>query len=151
VLSTLHTQSAAKSINRIVDAFPPDQQTQVRTQLGDTLQGIISQTLLPMAQSDGRVIATEVLINTPAIANLIRGGQVSQIYSMLQAGGSLGMHTLDQDLRRHVEAGSIAMSVAKAYAMDPSSLDDARVRPRDLDAEAWSMHSSDRVEAGWGH
>lgn len=150
VLSTLHTQSAAKSINRIVDAFPPDQQTQVRTQLGDTLQGIISQTLLPMAQSDGRVIATEVLINTPAIANLIREGQVSQIYSMLQAGGSLGMHTLDQDLRRHVEAGSIAMSMAKAYATDPSSLDDARVRPRDLDAEAWSQHSSDRQPAGWG-
>lgn len=151
VLSTLHTQSAAKSINRIVDAFPPDQQTQVRTQLGDTLQGIISQTLLPMAQSDGRVIATEVLINTPAIANLIREGQVSQIYSMLQAGGSLGMHTLDQDLRRHVEAGSIAMSLAKSYAVDPASLDDARVRPRDLDAEAWSLHSAERADAGWGH
>ncbi|WP_106813669.1 type IV pilus twitching motility protein PilT [Microbacterium timonense] len=149
VLSTLHTQSAAKSINRIVDAFPPDQQTQVRTQLGDTLQGIISQTLLPMAQSDGRVIATEVLINTPAIANLIREGQVSQIYSMMQAGGGLGMHTLDQDLRRLVEDGSIAMSLAKSYASDPSSLDDARVRPRDLDAEAWSLRSG--AAAGWGH
>ncbi|MGA7148792.1 MAG: type IV pilus twitching motility protein PilT, partial [Microbacterium sp.] len=142
VLSTLHTQSAAKSINRIVDAFPPDQQTQVRTQLGDTLQGIISQTLLPMAQSDGRAIATEVLINTPAIANLIREGQVSQIYSMLQAGGGLGMHTLDQDLRRLVESGTISMAIAKAYASDPASLDDARVRPRNLDAEAWSLHSS---------
>jgi twitching motility protein PilT len=150
VLSTLHTQSAAKSINRIVDAFPPDQQTQVRTQLGDTLQGIISQTLLPMAQSNGRAIATEVLINTPAIANLIREGQVSQIYSMLQAGGGLGMHTLDQDLRRLVENGSIAMSVAKAYAMDPASLDDARVRPRELDAEAWALHSAERGSDGWG-
>jgi twitching motility protein PilT len=76
---------------------------------------------------------------------------VSQIYSMLQAGGGLGMHTLDQDLRRLVEDGSIAMSVAKAYATDPSSLDDARVRPRELDAEAWSIHSSDRQTAGWGH
>ncbi|MCP2637168.1 type IV pilus twitching motility protein PilT [Microbacterium sp. HD4P20] len=149
VLSTLHTQSAAKSINRIVDAFPPDQQTQVRTQLGDTLQGIMSQTLLPMAQSDGRVIATEVLINTPAIANLIREGQVSQIYSMLQAGGALGMHTLDQDLRRLVEDGSISMSLAKSYAADPSSLDDARVRPRDLDAESWTMHSGERQLMGW--
>lgn len=151
VLSTLHTQSAAKSINRIVDAFPPDQQTQVRTQLGDTLQGIISQTLLPRAQSDGRVIATEVLINTPAIANLIREGQVSQIYSMLQAGGSLGMHTLDQDLKRLVEEGALAMSTAKAYATDPSSLDDARVRPRDLDAESWTQHAEQRQSAGWGY
>ncbi len=151
VLSTLHTQSAAKSINRIVDAFPPDQQTQVRTQLGDTLQGIISQTLLPRAQSSGRAIATEVLVNTPAIANLIREGQVSQIYSMLQAGGSLGMHTLDQDLRRLVEEGTIAMATAKAYATDPASLDDARVRPRDLDAESWSLHASERQSAGWGY
>lgn len=145
VLSTLHTQSAAKSINRIVDAFPPDQQTQIRTQLGDSLQGIISQTLLPMAQGDGRAIATEVLINTPAIANLIREGQVSQIYSMLQAGGSLGMHTLDQDLRRLVEDGSISMALAKSYASDPNSLDDARVRPRDLDAESWTSHASDQL------
>ncbi|NLP85905.1 type IV pilus twitching motility protein PilT [Microbacterium sp. CFH 90308] len=151
VLSTLHTQSAAKSINRIVDAFPPDQQTQVRTQLGDTLQGIISQTLLPMAHSDGRVIATEVLINTPAIANLIREGQVSQIYSMLQAGGSLGMHTLDQDLRRLVEDGSLSMALAKSYAADPKSLDEARVRPRELDADAWSVHTPEPAASGWGH
>ena len=151
VLSTLHTQSAAKSINRIVDAFPPDQQQQVRTQLGDTLQGIISQTLLPMAQSDGRAIATEVLINTPAVANLIREGQVSQIYSMMQAGASLGMHTLDQDLRRLVEAGAMAHVARKATRYDPATLDGVRVRPRDLDAEAWS-HARDRARAGrWGH
>lgn len=152
VLSTLHTQSAAKSINRIVDAFPPDQQTQVRTQLGDTLQGIVTQTLLPMAQSGGRVIATEVLINTPAIANLIREGEVSQIYSMLQAGGALGMHTLDQDLRRLVEKGQISLSLAKEMAVDPKTFDDARVRPVDLDADAWTMHTSERQSAaGWGH
>ncbi|WP_127475521.1 type IV pilus twitching motility protein PilT [Microbacterium sulfonylureivorans] len=150
VLSTLHTQSAAKSINRIVDAFAPDQQAQVRTQLGDTLQGIISQTLLPRAQEDGRVIATEVLVNTPAIANLIREGQVSQIYSMLQAGGSLGMHTLDQDLKRLVEDGSISLALAKSYATDPASLDGVRVRPRDLDADAWSAHA-DAQPVGWGH
>ena len=151
VLSTLHTQSAAKSINRIVDAFPPDQQTQVRTQLGDTLQGIISQTLLPRAHDDGRVIATEVLVNTPAIANLIREGQVSQIYSMLQAGGSLGMHTLDQDLRRLVEDGSLSLALAKSYASDPASLDEARVRPRDLEGDAWSFPSAGVPSAGWGH
>lgn len=151
VLSTLHTQSAAKSINRIVDAFPSDQQNQVRTQLGDTLRGIITQTLLPKAQSEGRVIATEVLVNTPAIANLIREGEISQIYSMLQAGGSLGMHTLDQDLQRLVADGSISLAAAREIAEDPRSFDDTRVRPVDYDAEAWTMHASERSAAGWGN
>lgn len=150
VMSTLHTQSAAKSINRIVDAFPSDQQNQVRTQLGDTLRGIITQTLLPKAQSEGRVIATEVLVNTPAIANLIREGEVSQIYSMLQAGGSLGMHTLDQDLQRLVANGSISLALAKEIAEDPRVFDDTRVRPVDYDAEAWTMHASERSASGWG-
>ncbi|GAA1640962.1 type IV pilus twitching motility protein PilT [Microbacterium flavum] len=149
VLSTLHTQSAAKSINRIVDAFPSDQQNQVRTQLGDTLRGIITQTLLPRAQSAGRVIATEVLVNTPAIANLIREGEISQIYSMLQAGGAIGMHTLDQDLKRLVESGTISLALAKEIADDPRTFDEARVRPADYDAEAWTMHASERQSAGW--
>ncbi|MCT9821617.1 type IV pilus twitching motility protein PilT [Microbacterium sp. W1N] len=151
VLSTLHTQSAAKSINRIVDAFPSDQQNQVRTQLGDSLRGIITQTLLPKAQSGGRVIGTEVLVNTPAIANLIREGEISQIYSMLQAGGSLGMHTLDQDLKRLVEDGSISLALAKEVAEDPKSFDEVRVRPLDYDAESWTTHSADRQTVGWGH
>lgn len=122
VLSTLHTQSAAKSINRIVDAFPPAQQAQVRTQLGDALQGIITQTLLPKAGGNGRVIGTEVLVNTPAIANLIREGEVSQIYSMMQAGGELGMHTLDQDLKRLVQQGDISLEMAQSRAYDPKSI-----------------------------
>ncbi|MFT4281840.1 type IV pilus twitching motility protein PilT [Microbacterium sp.] len=151
VLSTLHTQSAAKSINRIVDAFPSDQQNQIRTQLGDTLRGIITQTLLPRAQSEGRVIATEVLVNTPAIANLIREGEISQIYSMLQAGGSVGMHTLDQDLQRLVADGSISLTLAREIAEDPRSFDETKVRPADYDAEAWTMHASERSASGWGH
>ena len=122
VLSTLHTQSAAKSINRVVDAFPPAQQAQVRTQLGDALQGIITQTLLPKASGHGRVIGTEVLVNTPAIANLIREGEVSQIYSMMQAGGELGMHTLDQDLKRLVQKGEISLELAQSRAYDPKSI-----------------------------
>ena len=84
VLSTLHTQGASKSINRIVDVFPADQQQQIRTQLGDTLQGVISQTLMPLAQTNGRTIATEVLVNTPAVANMIREGQIAQLYSAMQ-------------------------------------------------------------------
>ncbi|WP_457101720.1 type IV pilus twitching motility protein PilT [Microbacterium sp. P5_E9] len=144
VLSTLHTQGAAKSINRIVDVFPADQQQQIRTQLGDTLQGVISQTLMPLSQSDGRTIATEVLINTPAVANMIREGQVAQIYSAMQAGSGVGMHTLDQDLRRLVGEGTIALNVARDYAVDPRSLDGVRVVPKDLDAEEWSEHAG-----GW--
>lgn len=146
VLSTLHTQGAAKSINRIVDVFPADQQNQIRTQLGDTLQGVISQTLLPLSQTEGRTIATEVLINTPAVANMIREGQVAQLYSAMQAGAGVGMHTLDQDLRRLVEEGVIAQHVAKAFAVDPKSLDDVYVRAQDLDAEAWSSHAGE-----WHH
>lgn len=144
VLSTLHTQGAAKSINRIVDAFSSEQQDQIRSQLGDTLQAVISQTLLPLAQSDGRTIATEVLINTPAVANMIREGQVAQLYTAMQAGSAVGMHTLDQDLARLVAEGTVSQQVARAYAVDPKSLDDVRVRPRDFDAEEWSSHSG-----GW--
>ena len=143
VLSTLHTQGAAKSINRIIDVFPADQQHQIRTQLGDTLQGIISQTLLPLAQVDGRTIATEVLINTPAVANLIREGQVAQLYSAMQAGAEVGMHTLDQDLRRLVADGTIARHVAMDFAVDPRSLDGVHVRPRDLDADEWAHRAGD--------
>ena len=148
MLSTLHTQGAAKSVNRIVDVFPSDQQHQIRTQLGDTLQGIISQTLLPLAQVNGRTIATEVLINTPAVANLIREGQVAQLSTAMQAGSEVGMHTLDQDLRRLVEEGVVAPQVARQYAVDPKYLDGVHVRPRDLDAEAWSMHAPEHMIQG---
>ncbi|WP_396641572.1 type IV pilus twitching motility protein PilT [Microbacterium sp.] len=151
VLSTLHTQSAAKSINRIVDVFPAHQQDQVRTQLGDTLQGIISQSLLPLAQSEGRTIATEVLVNTPAVANMIRENQIAQIYSAMQAGAALGMHTFDQDLKRLVENGTISEKIARTYAVDERTLDGIRVRPRDLDAEAWMTHAGERQLSGWGN
>lgn len=146
VLSTLHTQGASKSINRIVDVFPADQQDQIRTQLGDTLQGVISQTLLPLAQRSGRTVATEVLINTPAVANMIREGQIAQLYSAMQAGAGLGMHTLDQDLKRLVSEGTVARHVAEAYAVDPATLKDVHVRPRDLDADAWTHHAGE-----WRH
>lgn len=151
VLSTLHTQGAAKSINRIVDVFPSHQQAQIRTQLGDTLQGIVSQTLIPLSQSAGRTIATEVLINTPAVANLIREGQVAQLYSAMQAGASVGMHTLDQDLKRLVEQGVISRHSASQYAVDPESLEGVRVRPLDLDAEAWTMHAGERFAPNGGN
>lgn len=150
VLSTLHTQSAAKSINRIVDAFPPAQQAQVRTQLGDALQGIITQTLLPKASGHGRVIATEVLVNTPAIANLIREGEVSQIYSMMQAGGELGMHTLDQDLKRLLQQGEISLELAQSRADDPKSIvEGVRVRSG-LAEDTWMGEMGlQNTQGGW--
>lgn len=150
VLSTLHTQGAGKSVNRIVDVFPADQQHQIRSQLGDTLQGIISQTLLPRAQSNGRTIATEVLTNTPAVANLIREGQVAQLYTAMQAGATDGMHTLDQDLRRLVGEGAVSAAVARTFATDPASLDGVHVRPADLDAESWSHYAVDQQLEEWG-
>lgn len=147
VLSTLHTQGAAKSINRIVDAFPAHQQNQVRSQLGDTLQGVISQTLLPRAQGGGRVIATEVLVSTPAVANLIRENQISQLYNAMQAGEAHGMHTLDQSLKHLVAEGEVAASVARHFLTDAHALDDVRVRPRDLDAEAWLAAATPQAAA----
>lgn len=152
VLSTLHTQGAAKSINRIVDAFPAYQQDQVRGQLGDTLQGVISQTLLPKAQSDGRVIATEVLMSTPAVANLIRENQIAQLYNAMQSGAAHGMHTLDQSLKALVEKGDLSIGLAKHYLTEPHALDNVRVRPTDLDADAWMSHGAQQ-QAGrneWG-
>lgn len=150
VLATLHTQGAAKSINRIIDAFPAHQQDQVRAQLGDSLQGVISQTLLPLSQSDGRALATEVMVQTPAVANLIREGQVTQLYSAMQSGSAMGMHTMDQSLRELVEDGRVARQVAKSYLVDPHALDNVRVRPRDLDAAEWMAHTTDRAYAPRG-
>jgi twitching motility protein PilT len=142
VLGTLHTQGAAKTIDRIIDTFPAHQQSQVRAQLGDTLQGVVSQTLLPRAQTSGRVLASEVLVHTPAVANLVREGQVPQLYSVMQSSSSLGMHTLDQSLSELVAAGLVSRQVAEGYLVDPRALDKVRVRPQDLDADAWAQHAA---------
>jgi len=142
VLGTLHTQGAAKSIDRIIDTFPAHQQNQIRSQLGDTLQGVISQILLPYAQLQGRVPATEILVHTPAVANLIREGQVEQLYSVMQAGVSLGMHTLDMSLRELVGSGKVTKQVAQQYAVDPVTLEGVRVHADDLDAQEWLLHQT---------
>ena len=107
VFATLHTQDAAQTIDRVIDVFPPHQQQQVRVQLAGTLQGVVCQTLCKTADGRGRVVATEVLVATPAIRNLIREGKTHQIYSALQAGARHGMHTMDQHLAELVKAGKI--------------------------------------------
>jgi len=108
VFATLHTQDAAQSIDRVIDVFPPEQQGQIRTQLASTIQGIVCQTLCKRTGRPGRAVATEVLVATPAIRNLVREGKTHQIYSAMQAGRDQGMHTLDQHLADLVRTGQIA-------------------------------------------
>ncbi|WP_421733826.1 PilT/PilU family type 4a pilus ATPase [Cellulomonas sp.] len=108
VFATLHTSDAAQTIDRIIDVFPAHQQAQVRTQLASALQGVVCQTLAKRADANGRAVATEVLIATPAIRNLIREGKTHQIYSAMQAGAQQGMHTMDQHLADLVKTGRIS-------------------------------------------
>lgn len=122
VFATLHTQSAAQTIDRVIDVFPPHQQGQVRAQLAATLQGVVCQTLVKKASGRGRVVATEVLVTTPAIGNLIREGKTYQITSMMQAGRALGMHTMDQHLADLVDSGQITRDAAVEKAQDSESL-----------------------------
>jgi twitching motility protein PilT len=107
VFATLHTQDAAQTVDRIIDVFPPHQQQQVRTQLAGALQGVVCQTLCKTRDGRGRVVATEVLVATPAIRNLIREGKTHQIYSSMQAGAKHGMHTMDQHIADLVNRGAI--------------------------------------------
>jgi twitching motility protein PilT len=123
VFATLHTQDAPQTIDRIIDVFPPHQQGQVRTQLAATLQGVVCQTLVKRADGNGRVVATEILVATPAIANLIREGKTYQIVSMMQAGRAQGMHTMDQHLADLVKAGTITYEAAVHKAHDVDGLD----------------------------
>jgi twitching motility protein PilT len=122
VFATLHTQSTAQTVDRIIDVFPPHQQQQVRMQLSIALQGIVTQQLLPTADGSSRVVACEVLVPTPAIRNLIREGKTHQIYSALQTSGSVGMQTMDAHLAQLVRMGKISSSMAEQRAAIPEEL-----------------------------
>jgi len=112
--ATLHTNSAAQTINRVIDVFPAHQQTQIRTQLSMVLEGIVCQSLLAKADGRGRVVAVEVLIPTPAIRNLIRDDKVHQIYGLMQSGQEkVGTQTLNQSLASLYYAGAITIDVAR--------------------------------------
>jgi len=114
VLATLHTHNAGQTIDRIVDVFPPFQQNQVRLQLSMSLNGVISQQLLPK-KGGGRVAAREILINTPAISNIIRENKIPQIKTAIQTSADAGMVTLEQDLKRLVEDEEVEEEVAEYY------------------------------------
>jgi twitching motility protein PilT len=122
VFATLHTQDTAQTVDRIVDVFPPEQQHQVRVQLSVSLQGIVSQQLLPTADGRGRAVATEILVPTPAVRNLIREGKTHQIYSTLQTGGQHGMQTMDAALATLVREGKITRDLAEARSSTPEEL-----------------------------
>ena len=119
VYATLHTQSAPQTIDRVIDVFPPHQQEQIRAQLAATLQGVVCQTLVKRADGKGRVLVAEVMVTTPAIANLIREGKTHQIPTAMQVGGDSGMQTLDQHLAALVNAGTITREAALEKVQDP--------------------------------
>ena len=121
VFGTLHTTSAAKTIDRIVDVFPAEEKSMVRSMLSESLQAVISQTLLKKI-GGGRVAAHEIMIGTPAIRNLIREDKVAQMYSAIQTGGALGMQTLDACLKTLVTRGLISREAAREKAKSPESL-----------------------------
>jgi twitching motility protein PilT len=114
VLATLHTHNAAQTIDRIIDVFPPHQQAQVRLQLSMSLSGVISQNLLPKI-GGGRVAAREILINTPAIANIIRENKVPQIKTVIQTSADVGMFSMDQNIKELLQNNLIDEPTALAH------------------------------------
>ncbi|MBF0501674.1 MAG: PilT/PilU family type 4a pilus ATPase [Candidatus Riflebacteria bacterium] len=128
VFATLHTPSAAQSVDRIVDVFPSHQQAQIRTQLADALQGIIAQQLIPTLDGMGRAVALEILVNVPAVANLIRENKTFQIISVLQTSKQLGMQTMDQALMDLMKSRRISSEDAYRRAFDKKAFEQYKPR-----------------------
>lgn len=122
VLATLHTNSAAQSVDRMIDVFPPHQQQQIRVQLASVLQGIVSQRLIPMIGS-GRIAAAEILVATAAVRNIIRESKTHQLDAVIQTGAEHGMQSMDKTLVSLIREGKIAYEEAKNYAIDLEELD----------------------------
>ncbi len=122
VLATLHTSSAAQTIDRIIDVFPPYQQQQIKTMLANTIQGVVSQQLIPRLEREGRVVACEIMVATPAIRHLIREGKTYQILSQIQTGSKYGMQTMDGSLRALYQTGQISLEQALAFSVDTEAL-----------------------------
>jgi twitching motility protein PilT len=118
VFGTLHTSSAAKTVDRIVDVFPAAEKEMVRAMLSESLRAVISQTLLKTKDGAGRVAAHEIMIGTPAIRNLIRENKIAQMYSAIQTGAGIGMQTLDQNLQDLVRRNAVSMGEARGKAMN---------------------------------
>jgi twitching motility protein PilT len=121
VLATLHTNSAIKTVDRIIDAFPQSQQGQIRVMLSESLRGIVAQALLPTADGEGRVPVVEILVNVPAVANMIREGKIHQIHSVMQTGRSFGMVTFDASINELIRKGAITKEVGNNFLMRRSA------------------------------
>ncbi|WP_350294841.1 type IV pilus twitching motility protein PilT [Limnohabitans sp. Rim8] len=121
VLASLHTASAPRAVDRIVDVFPAEEKDMVRTMLSESLLAVVAQTLCKREDGQGRIAAHEVMLATPAIRNLIREGKVAQLYSALQTGGQAGMQTLDQSLQALAKKSLISMATARALARFPEN------------------------------
>jgi twitching motility protein PilT len=122
VFATLHTQDAPSTIDRLIDVFPAAQQEQVRVQIASTIQGVVTQTLVPTIDGSGRVAATEILLPDDAVRNLIRQAKIEQIYSVMQTGSSKGMQTLEQSLVDLVSRGIITQDTALSRSSRPDQL-----------------------------
>jgi twitching motility protein PilT len=116
VMGTLHTNGSAQTVDRMVNTFPADKQSHIRTMLSTSLRGVVSQQLLPTKGTPGRVAALEVLVNTPAVANLIRQGKLDQLETAMQSGGRQGMQTMDSALMALVETGKVSANEAYQQA-----------------------------------
>ena len=123
VFATLHTQDCPQTIDRMIDVFPPHQQEQIRVQIAATLEGIVTQQLLPKVSGLGRSAACEVLITTPAVRNLIREGKTHQLYTVMQTGGQLGMQTMNASLAELVRRGDITRELALKRSSSPDDLE----------------------------
>ncbi len=121
VFGTLHTSSAAKTIDRVIDVFPAEEKEMVRAMLSESLQAVISQTLCKTKDGNGRVAAHEIMLGTSAIRNLIREGKVAQMYSAIQTGSNAGMQTLDQNLTELVRRNVISAAEARGKAKSPEN------------------------------
>lgn len=115
VFATLHTNNASKAIDRVIDVFPPEQQAQIRVMLSESLRGVVAQGLLKRIDANARVAAIEILVNTTAVANLIREGKTFQIPSAMQTGAQAGMITFDNNLADHIANGRISKTSAEAF------------------------------------
>lgn len=122
VLATLHTNSAAQSIDRMIDVFPPHQQQQIRVQLAGMLQAIVSQRLVPTI-GGGRIVAAEILVATPAVRNIIREAKTHQLDAVIQTGSEFGMQSMDKTLVQLVHQGKISFDEAKNFAVDVTELE----------------------------
>lgn len=142
VFGTLHTSSAAQTVDRIIDVFPPHQQSQIRTQLSESLQGVIAQTLIPKI-GGGRIAALEIMVTTAAVKNLIREGKTFQLPSVIETGSTVGMQTLGQALQDLVIKGKITPEAALSKGLDPALLHSLRLgAPKMMNSEPASPASA---------